>query len=68
MELQKANSNFSNRKNRKMVHIQADTHAKIQQLALYTGKPINELVEMLLVDALSRVELVESEESNADSN
>lgn len=48
--------------NRKMVHIHTDTHLKIQQLAIYTGKPINELVEMLLVDALSRVELVESED------
>lgn len=47
--------------NRKMVHIHTETHLKIQQLAIYTGKPINELVEMLLVDALSRVELVESE-------
>ena len=59
MKLQKANSNSNNRK---MVHIHADTHIKLQQLALYTGKPINELVEMLLVDALSRVELVESED------
>lgn len=58
MKLQKANSNSNNRK---MVHIHADTHIKLQQLALYTGKPINELVEMLLVDALSRVELMESE-------
>ena len=61
MKLQKAKSDtFS--KNRKMVHIHTDTHLKIQQLALYTGKPINELVEMLLIDALSRVELVESED------
>lgn len=60
MKLQKANSNSNNRK---MVHIHADTHIKLQQLALYTGKPINELVEMLLVDALSRVELTESEDT-----
>ena len=57
MKLQKTKSS-----NRKMVHIHTDTHLKIQQLALYTGKPINELVEMLLADALSRVELVESED------
>ena len=57
MKLQKAKSN-----NRKMVHIHADTHLKLQQLALYTGRPINELVEMLLTEALSRVELVESED------
>ena len=63
MKLQKAKSN-----DRKMVHIHTDTHSKIQQLALYTGKPINELVDMLLVDALSRVELIESEDKNADSN
>lgn len=62
MKLQKAKSD-TNSNNRKMVHIHADTHLKIQQLALYTGKPINELVEMLLIDALSRVELVESEVS-----
>ena len=61
MKLQKAKSDTKSN-NRKMVHIHTDTHLKIQQLALYTGKPINELVEMLLVDALSRVELVESEE------
>ena len=48
--------------NRKMVHVHTDTHLKIQQLAICTGKPINELVDMLLVDALSRVELVESED------
>ena len=58
MKLQKTKKS----NNRKMVHIHAGTHSKIQQLAVYTGKPINELVEMLLVDALSRVELVESEE------
>lgn len=61
MKLQKAKTDTKS-KNRKMVHIYTDTHLKIQQLALYTGKPINELVEMLLTDALSRVELVESED------
>lgn len=61
MKLQKVKSD-TNSNNRKMVHIHADTHLKIQQLALYTGKPINELVEMLLIEALSRVELLESEE------
>lgn len=61
MKLQKIKSDTKSN-NRKMVHIHADTHSKIQQLALYTGKPINELVEMLLLDALSRVELVESED------
>ena len=60
MKLQKAKLTKSN--NRKMVHIHADTHLKLQRLSLDTGKPINELVEMLLVDALSRVELVESED------
>ena len=63
MKLQKIKSS-----NRKMVHIHSDTHSKIQQLAIYTGKPINEIVDMLLVDALSRVELVESEDNDADSN
>ena len=61
MKLQKVKSDTKSN-NRKMVHIQTDTHLKIQQLSIYTGKPINELVEMLLVDALSRVELVESED------
>lgn len=61
MKLQKTKSS-----NRKMVHIHTDTHLKIQQLALYTGKPINELVEMLLLDALSRVELVESEDEDKE--
>ena len=61
MKLQKIKS-YTKSNNRKMVHIYTDTHSKIQQLSLYTGKPINELVEMLLEDALSRVELVESED------
>ena len=65
MKLQKIKSNNTN--NRKMVHIHTDTHLKIQQLALYTGKPINELVEMLLADALSRVELVESEDKEENN-
>lgn len=62
MKLQKAKKSDTKSNNRKMVHIHGDTHLKIQQLALYTGKPMNELVEMLLIDALSRVELTESEE------
>lgn len=61
MKLQKIKSDTKSN-NRKMVHIHTDTHSKLQQLAHYTGKPINELVEILLVDALSRVELVESED------
>lgn len=64
MKLQKAKIDTTKSTNRKMVHIYTDTHLKIQQLSLYTGKPINELVEMLLTDALSRVELVESEEES----
>lgn len=40
MKLQKAKSGTKS-KNRKMVHIYTDTHLKIQQLSLYTGKPIN---------------------------
>lgn len=63
MKLQKAESN-TKFNNRKTIHIYGDTHLKIQQLALYTGKPMNELVEMLLIDALSRVELIESEDKN----
>ena len=61
MKLQKAKSDTKSN-NRKMIHIHGDTHLKIQQLALYTGKPMTELVEMLLTDALSQVELIEGEE------
>lgn len=62
MKLERKASKSS--KDRKMVHIHNDTHSKIQILSLETGKPINELVELLLSDALSRVELVDSKGEN----
>lgn len=67
MKLQKVKPDTDSN-NRKMVHVHGDTHLKLQQLALYTGRPITELVEMLLTDALSRIELVESEDKNEGSD
>ena len=60
MILQK--SDDSDSKHRKMVHIHRDIHSEIQLLSIKTGIPIHKLVDMLLKDALTRVELTESED------
>lgn len=48
-------------KKRKMVPIRSTTHAQIAQLAHETGYSITDLTDMLLCDALARVELVGGE-------
>lgn len=48
-------------KKRKMVNIKLETHTRIAQLAYETGYSITDLTDMLLCDALSRVELVGGE-------
>ena len=46
-------------KKRKMVSIKSPTHARIAQLAYETCQSITDLTDILLCDALSRVELVD---------
>ena len=46
-------------KTRKMVHIKNATHEKILQLSFETRIPITDIVDMLLTDALSRVQVIE---------
>ncbi len=61
MKLQKVRKP-DDRAHRKMVHIHTDVHSKIQQLSIETGIPMHKLVETLLIDALTRVELIDSED------
>ena len=51
---------------RKMVNIKSETHARIAQLAYETGHSITDLTDMLLCDALARVELVDEKAKEAE--
>ena len=43
------------------MHIKSTTHAQIVRLADETGYSVTDLTDMLLCDALSRVELIDRE-------
>lgn len=56
-------------KKRKMVHVKSTTHAQITRLADETGYSVTDLTDILLCDALARVELVDAEsEVKADES
>ena len=46
-----------NEKSRRMVEIDAAIHDQILELSFKTGKPVREIVSMLLADALQYVEV-----------
>ncbi len=48
-------------KKRKMVHIKAKTHAEITKLSYETGYSVTDLTDILLRDALARIELIDAE-------
>lgn len=57
----KPNKAKSNKQNRQMVELDIVTHAKLREIAFKANRPLREIVDMLLNDALQYVEIREDE-------